>query len=100
MYEFLFLYNLIFVNYSFVYPENDNDTLTLTFGISKNDPLHLRKLQLLEKLEIFWAFDFKYQISNQEIPLTPGLLGFSRVFVMDKGKFNPFNFFLNLNLYF
>ncbi|XP_077293295.1 SET domain containing 3 [Arctopsyche grandis] len=72
---FFFLHN------GFVYEENDHDAVTIILGISPNDPLQQLKRDLLEKLAINYT---QFQIVNDEAPITPDLLAFSRVFVMDK----------------
>ncbi|XP_050677459.1 actin-histidine N-methyltransferase [Leptidea sinapis] len=72
----------LFLHNGFVYPNNKFDTLSLYLGVSSNDPLREGKLSLLKKLGL--ANITHYQLTNNEVPLSPELLAFIRIFNMNK----------------
>lgn len=70
-----------FIHSGFVYPCNMYDTVSVKLGISKSDPLFNARGQILSKLGI--PMQGTFYLENAEEPITPKLLAFLRVFVMD-----------------
>ncbi|XP_018333535.1 histone-lysine N-methyltransferase setd3 [Agrilus planipennis] len=70
----------LFIHNGFVYEDNIHDGYWLKLGISKNDPLRGKRIQLLEKLSIN-TFDFLIRKGPE--PIDGDLLAFLRVFSMD-----------------
>ncbi|XP_013398256.1 histone-lysine N-methyltransferase setd3 [Lingula anatina] len=66
----------------FVFPDNQNDTLDIKLGISKNDPLYTLKINLLTKLGIIGSGMFSLYRGDQ--PVDSKLLAFLRIFNMNE----------------
>lgn len=64
--------------------DNKNDSLAIKLGVSKNDPLYDEKVTLLSSLGLPSSGSF--MLIPGPHPISPGLLAFTRVFSMDKGK--------------
>lgn len=63
---------------------NENDSLAIKLGVSKNDPLHDEKVALLTSLGLPSSGSF--MLIPGLHPISPGLLAFTRIFCMDKGE--------------
>ncbi|XP_076068321.1 actin-histidine N-methyltransferase-like [Oratosquilla oratoria] len=72
----------LFIHNGFVYADNENNHLSIKLGVSKSDPLHDEKNQLLQSLGLPSSGTF--HLVRGLHPITRGLLAFTRVFCMDK----------------
>ncbi|CAB3247272.1 unnamed protein product [Arctia plantaginis] len=72
----------LFLHNGFVYPNNKHDSLTLSLGVSANDPLHDIKLSLLNKLGLAGVTHFSLYAG--ENPISAELLAFIRIFNMNE----------------
>lgn len=74
----------LFLHNGFVEIGNENDSLAIKLGVSKNDPLHDEKVALLTSLGLPSSGSF--MLIPGLHPISPGLLAFTRIFCMDKGS--------------
>ena len=58
----------------------------MKLGVSKKDPLYDDKVKVLSYLQLPESGTFN--IVPGLHPISPGLLAFTRIFCMDKGKFS------------
>ncbi|XP_047499015.1 actin-histidine N-methyltransferase-like isoform X1 [Penaeus chinensis] len=72
----------LFLHNGFVEIGNENDSLAIKLGVSKNDPLHDEKVALLTSLGLPSSGSF--MLIPGLHPISPGLLAFTRIFCMDK----------------
>lgn len=70
----------LFIHNGFVFPDNQEDCLTLRLGIAKTDPLASSRLQLLEKLAISSQ---RFYLRRTAEPVDGRLMGFLRVLQLD-----------------
>ncbi|KAL0829216.1 hypothetical protein ABMA28_004047 [Loxostege sticticalis] len=72
----------LFLHNGFVYPKNQHDSLSLSLGVSANDPLRESKLSLLTKLGL--AGITHYNLYKGDNPISAELLAFIRIFNMNQ----------------
>jgi len=70
----------LFIHNGFVFPDNQEDCLTLRLGIAKTDPLASARLNLLEKLGISSQ---KFYLRRTAEPVDGRLMAFLRVLQLD-----------------
>lgn len=80
--NFHFLLN-IKLNSRFLYKNNPNDVVWIKLGLNETDELLGDKKQLLEKLDI--SISTEVNLLPGPTFISPELLGFVRVFNMNKG---------------
>ncbi|XP_071963340.1 actin-histidine N-methyltransferase-like [Antedon mediterranea] len=73
------------VHNGFVYPDNENDGVTVQLGISKNDKLYQKKTQLLSMFTLKSSVD-SYIVQAGDTPLNKQLLVFLRIFCMTEDE--------------
>lgn len=73
----------LFIHNGFVFPDNQEDCLTLRLGIAKTDPLSSARLDLLDKLGITSQ---KFYLSRTAQPLDGRLMAFLRVLQLDAAQ--------------
>lgn len=78
-----------FVHSGFVYPDNKSDGFTLYLGISKADPLRKERIALLSRMDLPEANE--YVLKTGPEPISKSLLGFLRIFNMDKDQLDSFS---------
>lgn len=72
------------LSHSFMYKDNPYDAVKIKLGLNDTDELLADRRQLLEKIAIPTSNDFDLLATSPFI--TPELLGFVRVFNMNKGE--------------
>ncbi|XP_059045181.1 actin-histidine N-methyltransferase [Achroia grisella] len=74
----------LFLHNGFVYPKNQQDSLSLSLGISSSDPLREMKLSLLNNLGLDSVTH--YNLYRGDIPVSAELLAFIRIFNMNQDE--------------
>ena len=73
----------LLIHNGFVFPDNQEDKLTLRLGVAKTDALAAARLALLEKVGIVSQ---KFYLNRTEEPLDGKLVAFLRVLQMDQNQ--------------
>ena len=75
----------LLIHNGFVFPDNQDDCLTLRLGVAKTDPLASARLALLEKVGVVSQ---KFHLRRTAEPLDGKLMAFLRVLQMDQEQIN------------
>lgn len=75
---------LILISFSFLYKDNPNDVVKIRLGLNDSDELLEDRQNLLAKIKIPSSTDLDLLPTSPYI--SPELLGFVRVFNMNKGE--------------
>ncbi|CAK8690015.1 unnamed protein product [Clavelina lepadiformis] len=78
----------LLIHNGFVFSNNPFDKVRIRLGISTQDPLYKKKVQLLSRVKCEANGLFAICSMNGNLPTSPQLLSFLRVFHMNEGELN------------